>query len=482
MKDISKPTIVIAILFLSLLFPFIAVSQYRSIISYITLLVVLYALIRFCSFQQRSLFRNEWAKPSNLFLLALVVLYFQQTLDLELGYKSVSYFISGDILNSCNVISAIGILSYVLGYYITTNKPSESPYFESSRIKIWPIVLMQYVFFILFVTSIDLYSFLNGSDFSSGYAKSLSVSAYLEWMLQACNIACLSIVVKNYSGDNTLKSFIRQIPVSSLIVIVLYILLRIPSGDRGPVIASLLALFYSFIFATKKKIRVIVLLASLAIGAFSVSVMGLARNYDLKLSLLDRIEIASNQMKSGGRFEDTQSFFAPTQELSFSFLSYQCQVKGILIDHDDYHYGMYSVYRILNAIPFVPGILAREFNIDEDEMSSADYATHKYLGDDPHWGLGTNCIGEFFLDFGVFGVILGMLFAGFCFRRIDNAIYLGSRKSTSLAMFAFSLVYSSTFLSIARGGFLQGIKQFVMVVIILLLGKFVTNQRYRLLN
>jgi len=316
---------------------------------------------------------------------------------------------------------------------------------------------------------------LSGADFGSDFVKGSSNAGYYEYLLQSVNVAILIYSIKSHPRVNSLREFIGIIPPVSAVLIGVYILLRIPSGDRGPFIVTLFALFYSYMYSTKKAVRLWLLLIALLVGAYTVSLIGMARQYDLKISFKDRMSDASNTFSTGGRFAASRSVFAPTQELAFSFTAYQCMVSGIEDKGDDYRYGKYQAVEIMNSVPFGPSLVQHTLGITGPESASGTYATYEYLGPNPSWGLGSCVIGDFYMDFGIIGVFLCMLLVGLAYRKIDSYLFLS--QAASNAVLAFVFIYATRAINVARGTFLGELRGVILIIIILYLNSIILNEK-----
>ena len=448
----------------------------RIVLSYSFIVVIICVAIMIHA-QQHSVMKGYWAKPSNIFLFAAVAVFYQYLLDYYLGIKSSSDFYNERILNLCALISNVGFTGFTLGYInsapaIPKNRVTTEHYSKNTP---WPIIIIQIIVFILFLREVGIGNMLSGADFGSDFVKGSSNAGYYEYLLQSVNVAILIYSIKSHPRVNSLREFIGIIPPVSAVLIGVYILLRIPSGDRGPFIVTLFALFYSYMYSTKKAVRLWLLLIALLVGAYTVSLIGMARQYDLKISFKDRMSDASNTFSTGGRFAASRSVFAPTQELAFSFTAYQCMVSGIEDKGDDYRYGKYQAVEIMNSVPFGPSLVQHTLGITGPESASGTYATYEYLGPNPSWGLGSCVIGDFYMDFGIIGVFLCMLLVGLAYRKIDSYLFLS--QAASNAVLAFVFIYATRAINVARGTFLGELRGVILIIIILYLNSIILNEK-----
>lgn len=432
------------------------------------ILVAVYAFI-FIYHSQKGELRNCWAKPSNLFVAGFLIVYYQFLLDYLLGYKTASSFLDPTIVNFATLISTVGFISFVVAYVrkpIAINNTKVIPVVPKLNV----LVVFQIVFFVLFVKSIDVLKFITGAD---AYDPASSASMDYEYAFQAVNIVLLmTVCFQNRDKSLSLWGVIKNIPLISIILIFLYLILRLLSGDRGPVIYTLLVIFYAYIYLARKRFRFIYILVFFVIGATFVSLLGIARSSDLDMSFSERMLSATNELKEDSRAGGESTLSPITKELAFSYLSYEVMVKGMLKDNDGFKNGAYQGVVLVNIIPYASGWLHKEFNLTRDETSSSYYATYKYLGTDPSWGLGTNCIGDFYMDWGIVGVLFCMYFVGLLFKWVDNLLFVKDKTYVTPAMLALAFCYASEAIYMPRSNITGLLKLFAFVLILFFVSKF----------
>ena len=477
-RELYWRILLVALMILSVfLYVIMGVSQPNKFIMTYSFIVVLICFTIMISAQQRSLLKGFWAKPSNIFFFALIIVFYQYLFDLYLGIKTESMFYNANVLNICVLISDVGVLAFTLGYVMKAPKPlmPKRAVPSYTNVSPWPIIIVQVGIFIMFLREVGIGNMLSGADFGSDFVKGKSNAGYYEYLLQSVNVAILIYSIRTHPKVSSIKEFLSIIPPISLVLIAIYILLRIPSGDRGPFIITLFSLFFAYLYSSRAKIRLWLLLLVLLVGAYGVSLIGMARQYDLSSSFTERIQDASNSFKVGGRFENSPSVFAPTQELAFSFVSYQCMVSGIKVKGDDFKYGKYQAVEIMNSVPFGPSFVQRTLGIRGAESASGTYATYEYLGPSPNWGLGSCIIGDFYMDFGVLGVFIAMLLVGVAYRKIDSYLLLSPFATDAILAFVF--IYSTRAINIARGTFLGELRGVILIIIILFLNNLLVEPR-----
>jgi len=464
------------IVILSLLYYLEGIQPPKKSIILISLFVVAFCLFIIARFQQSSQLKGQWAKPSNVFLLAFIIIYYQYPVDYLIGYKKAYEFYSSLAINSCVLISDVGLLSLTLG--LINSKYNLKTFYKRTPVYRYPLplVVIQILVFVLYIKETGLSNILNGSTFESGYVREQGISDYFEYVLQMVNVAIVVYCLSYHNSTTSFKDFLKTIPITSLCVIILYIILKIPSGDRGPFIITAFLLFYAFLYSCRKQIRVFLLLLVVLAGGYALSVIGIARNYDLSSSFSERLREASISYKESGRFEDSMSILNPTQELAFSFVSYQCMVSGIEIKGDNHTYGRYQAIELINAIPLGPRFVRNQLHLSGAEAASSSYATYEFFGHFPSFGLGSNIVGDFFMDFGILGVLVALFLVGLFYGKVDNELLLSS--SSNVYVLAFAFVYATRAIIIPRATFLGELRGVVLVVIMLYINQIYTQLRH----
>lgn len=435
----------------------------------VCLFEILFACLIWFWNQQHTHFKGFWHKPSNLIFLGMIIVYYQPIIDLCIGYKTVSNFVYPNILNKSTLISTVGILGFLLGYICyncSYNTPSnKSLSINNKKQSFTPIIIVQLISFVGFLATVDISSLLAGTNYSG--SKGTSLYTYFELLIEATNIYMLLKIAKSKSNFSSIKDFLKAIPVVSFLIFIIYISLRIVSGDRGPVIYLLLSFFYTYSYVTRKKIKLLIIMGLCLVGSIGVSIIGIARGLDLNMSFSERISSASNTFNSEGRFIGEKSISPATAELAFSHLSYQI-ICNELYQHDDsYKKGACQITGILSTIPFVSGFIHNTLGISKENTVSAYYATYKYIGKNPTWGTGTNIVGDFLLDFGIIGVLLCMYMVGIYFKKIDYSIFFREKQHISDYFLALILLTSCRAIYIPRADFLAFLKPCIFCWIIM---------------
>jgi hypothetical protein len=423
---------------------------------------------------RNSSLKGFWFKPSNLFIIAYLAVNFQYLLDYRLGLKD-SFSMSilhVEVLNHCFVLGCVGLIAFISGYIGTSDLNKASSFGQSSNklsskpldtIK-FPLILLHVLTFIAFIYLIDIDTFLSGDI----YGEADVSFTHIEKLLNVLNVLTVLYAIKQTRAGSSLGAYLHSFPFLSIIVILSYILLRLVSGDRGPFLYTLLLVFYGYAFVSRKKYHFWKTFLILVVGAVIMSVVGIARKMDLNESFLSRFNAASQAFADRGRFVQERSVSPLTDELGLSFLVNQTDVYAVEVQGEHLHPGSYLAISMLNGIPFVPGLLIKFFHLSYEDFSSTGFANvHYFEGIERTSSIGTTIVGDFYLQFSVFGVLIGLFITGIMMKKIDLFIYSKDRDSVSTFLLLFALIFASRCVYIPRSLLLGEVSTLILSVIVL---------------
>lgn len=485
----TKASLLVLVVILTILYMGLSRGDFSPFLFDLGMGTVLLALAVFFVHSQRSSLRGVWLKPSNFFVLAFLAVNFQYMADVRLGLKSMEYrwILYPDLLNHCLALGVIGFLAFVAGYIwkpipdLVANRvegqQSEAPVSPATfRL----VTILQVLLFFVFILTIDVGSFLSGAVFSSEEGASF-LAANSESLLYVTNALVIMFVAMSSAKDGSFKAFFSNFPKVSLAIIGLYMVLRLFSGDRGPVIYTAFLLLYGFLFSTRKKIRLWVVLVLMLAAMLLMSLVGMVRNMDISQSFGQRMSSAFSTFSEGGRFdndEDERTVFRFTEELGFSCVVNQIDVEAIKSETAKLDHGKHLFYEVLNGIPFLPGIIQNSFHVRPEQFSSSGFANyHFFSGYERTWGIGTTIIGDFYISFGALGVLLGLFLAGLLFRYLDVSLFVSNRSMIKPFPLLFVLLFASKAVYMPRSIILCEWPRFIWGVILLLIIRAITGDR-----
>ena len=424
------------------------INAFDENIPKLILLIAFLFLFMFFVYQEKIYYKGMWHKPSNLFILSYFIVSFQYLIDFVLGYKTYSNFYIGSSVNKMAVTCLLGLISYILGYIIFTPRHIKTATNKiNADVSTHFLVILQVVFFVGWVVTVNIILLLSGQRYFDDMAGSLTSN--FESLFYDVTVAILvSIILKcKTKSISTLKGFIREMPIVSLILILTYCLVRLVSGDRGPCIYMALSVFYAFIAVTHKSIKLTKILMFVVVGAFILNIVGIARTLSLDMSFSERVNTAINEFSFGeseARFSD-KTVLSFTEELAMSNRCNQISINIIDNGVDSYHNGMYAFYQLIQCIPFVPSFLHNTLKIPDNQLSANIQMTDVYYGRHDLAQIGTTVVADSYFDFGVIGVIMMLMLCGWVFSKVDFRICISTPNSwfqmIIILLFASMAVY-----------------------------------------
>ncbi|MBO4334151.1 MAG: oligosaccharide repeat unit polymerase [Paludibacteraceae bacterium] len=450
------------------------VCAFNSSLFDIGMLMIIISMVVFVRYSESSPLKGFWIRPSFLFIIGYLAVNFQYLLDFRLGLKTVSsrMILYPDILNHCMVLGVVGLLSFVAGYI---NIPVEENSLHSTHSSVKQVelptsilVVLNFFLFVAFIATIDIVPFLSGVSYSS----SEQGNAQIEGLLYVSNALIVVQACIQVPDNCTVKKYVSVFPKLSLCIVSLYMLMRLLSGDRGPFIYTALLLFFGYAYSSRRRVKLRSVIFLAIGGMLFISLVGIARSLDKGVGFGDRMSEAFEMFNSGGRFSDREerSVFSLTEELGFSFFVNQTDVHAVEVNGEPFNYGLYTFNEVLSAIPFMPSLLQTTLSLPPERFSSAGFANFHYFGGyERNWGIGTSIVGDFFLQFGVWGVLLGMFLSGVFLRYLDILIYVRDKSFIGVFTLLFIFLFASKSIYMPRAMLLVELPRFVWGSILLLL-------------
>jgi hypothetical protein len=171
----------------------------------------------------------------------------------------------------------------------------------------------------------------------------------------------------------------------------------------------------------------------------------------------------ANLMKSF-RTKEPLSIDLPENTILFNILYdnfLELALSGRILNHaissaaeTGFFLGWFQMKHIISSVPGLSGFFNNLFQIPSYLDSSADYMSYVIQDGKVLYGDGTSLLADFYLDFGLIGVMLGMIVVGILGSFIDRVFYF--RKSISLSSWIVVLMGISSSFYMPRGslGFL----------------------------
>lgn len=364
---------------------------------------------------------RSWVNYNTLFLLGFLIVHFQIPLLASLGIEpSMPSFvwINKNVVNYSVWLSLIALLLWILGslFYYNKMKTPKDPEIIPYTIDVKRIDILLTVLFIMFIGLVGQ-KFLGGSY--DGGKNWGSGSNYVFLILQVLILLrILYFFINTRHKKLSFKGIIRLFFQNKLFVIIVsvYFLIFLLSGDRGPIIDILVmcAVGYSLY---QKRISFGPFIAAILIGGLLLTIIGLGRSGDVTKQ--DR-----------GLF--TQGFESlinanepinPTNELATSN-RILFRAIDVVPDKHPYLYGSTFAMEIIGVIPFGGNVVLTIMEIPDMYRSSSYFFTIWGQGQFFTSGEGSEIIGDIYINFGFYGVLILMLLFGYFIAFISaNALF-----------------------------------------------------------
>lgn len=384
-------------------------------------------------------------KPTNIILFSLIVVNLQVPFDIYIGNGSLSTYIERIIyegaVGKTFILGILALSAFMLGNSYKFRIPTKNLDKQIKRFKIkgkffWLFFLV--VSFLMFIKNIDIIAFFTGLNYSGSGASDREADASAIWenlldvfaTIIICQVTLKELTnQKSSSRDLSVIAYLRKYPILFLIIEFLYILLRLVSGDRGPVIYTVLMFLYSYLIISKKQIKAKILIPLAIIGVFSLNLINTIRSFSPGTPYDERFVRALSEM-----FESNNNFSIPTVspatlELAKSSFCNYIAIDDIDKNYTNYKYGFYNFCELAQSVPTSQRVIKSLFGIDIYRECTSEYVTISYFGSEYPLGLGTSAVTDFYLDFGVIGVVLGLFLIGLIFKRLDAMLLYSSNLS-----------------------------------------------------
>lgn len=417
--------------------------------------------------------KKQYLKHSTFVIIGLIIVNFQFPLDLILGYDDGSdsfIWINSSAVTKSIILAVIGLVSFLLGYlFYESHKEIKKIEIERPVSSFFLIIISVFFLVTYFLTVNPLY--LVGAygkvemGLTAGYAVigfNLLITATI--IQKTRNFLLLKQIPSNF-GD-----YLKKIGFSTIFIIAIYLISVLLSGDRGPFMYFGILILASFCFVTKKRFSLKNMLFFLFFGAFFITLLGIVRAQDSNYhNFSERVRLALSDDRN-----KVESISPQTREMAASIRTLIASVYNVPEKYD-YVYGRFQFQQLTYSVPFLSNLSYLIFDDTSAKYStSSSYITWLIQGEFPSYGDGSNCIADFYLDFGVLGVIVGMCFFGFYMRYAELSLY--SENLPSLFAHVFSLVYLCSAIYIARGMVLFEFSNVIKILIILIINQKISRK------
>lgn len=416
--------------------------------------------------------KGQYLTLSLIFLLGFIPTMFQYYFLFALGDVediSLSYYLDYSIVNKSATLSAIALVSYLIGnmsykqqYTIERNHRNK---FYSSKL----IQFISIAFFVIFFVTIDK-SYFRGNYGEIVNTKGLGyVTSYAQMYMQMFIMGSISIVTWRYSIQNgqsktSFIKYVKQYNVLFLIVIIVYSILVLMSGDRGPILRTLFLFIIGYLLIIERKIKLSEILILGSIAVFFFFFLGFFRATDYGLGFTERIDIAIDMINN----KNTALLFSSTDEFARIIRSQHAIL--MYVEEFGFKYITPILYSIIGLIPGLGFLFTSFFGLNQDDIKSTTIATD-FMNSDH--GMGTTCVADLYLSFGVITVVAFMFFLGYMFRKIEVKAYTKNHKFIYWLSY---IVLMGISVSIGRGSAITPFRTIIYTFIFVVVSDYIERK------
>jgi|GEM_PF-3109638 len=402
--------------------------------------------------RQREI-KSQYVRMSVIFVISFSIVHFQAYVDYIFGFlDSDNYFVWIDrsVVNKSVVISSIAIISYFLGYSLRgVNTSSTTSKGVQQTIVVVNYRILEYLsllFFLYFLINIDS-SFLQSSNYGDRSIE--SKGGYGPLFFESSVFAIIVLNIRNLlvlkQTNITILKYIKSYGFI-FYVLILYLGLVMMSGDRGPLIYLILGFVFGYIFVTSRKFSLPTIVFSIAVLATFITLLGVIRGLNEEGTFTDKITqaITNPDLKKSRVYPS--SIINNTKELAASVRTVHLAVANVPGKYD-YFFGLFLAQNVSVIFPGFNSLMNEFFSIPRPLFTSARFFTFLDMGLFPSYGVGTSCVADVFIDFGVIGTVIIFGFFGLFTRRMELIALVKIKPSilavaTALLFFSFSVYIS----------------------------------------
>jgi hypothetical protein len=448
----------------------------------ILLAIALLSVVSFFLKKERNPgFNKQYFKHSVFFLIGYLIVHFQYYLDYLAGnIRGNDNFIwlNQDIVLKSVFLSTLGLISFLFGYVWNVKKKISNikirSFNASYRLVNTNVLLLLSTCFLL------LYFFTVNPLYLKGYYGEIGMGTTATYIALMFHISVYAYLIQNMINIKQRRfknlsffDYIKEQGFFVLILISIYLISVILSGDRGPIITFGIAYLAGYYYITGKKFSFKNLIFVAVIGAVFISILGVTRSLDKNVRFYQRFKEGVMLTREGN-----PSVMPFTAELAGSIRTLHSTVYYVPDPHP-HTKGIFLFGNLSSAVPFSNSLIRKVFPFMNEYKykSSASFNTWLVYGSNPPpgSGQGTTCIADLYLDFGVIGVVIGMFLFGLLLRYLENVIY--GNNALNMFSLAFSFVYLCDAFYISRSSILLGFRTVVWLYVLLWINNLISEKR-----
>lgn len=416
--------------------------------------------------------KKQLLRISYLFILGYIIVNFQFYLDFLLGNTQNfrgNYFIYNYVVSKSSIISSIGLNAFFIGYLLkTSSKIRIKPSKKIFRMSEWFLVVSVLLSFGIFYLTADKRYFSGQYGMVELGVVPTFAQTFLYYFVSAYIIS-LAYKFKKNNEKLSIKKYIFKFNIIFLAVIVIYLLLVLVSGDRGPIMQIGLLFIAGYLFSQNKKIPAKYFILGIVLGAFVITTLGQVRSFKDETSFIERYNKSKEESK---KFENYYSISPSTHELAISVRTNHAALD--FVEKKGYKYGMVQLNQLSAIVPGFGTFIRLATGLETKDLASADILTYHILGPNPSHGLGTSALADIYLDFGTLGIIIGFILFGVFVRVLEVSSY--SEIVPRLLLWVMAFVFLSKALYIGRSSIVILFRECFTIYFIILFSSFINRK------
>lgn len=491
-REISKRLRNLLILFLLMIVFLYSASLYSNIPSvldsfFLQKLMMLtgISIFLFGLYLRNTIKNFRWVSILVFFLLSYIIVHFQlpflNSMGYELNSDYLNWFIWADngAGNKATLVSLLGLIAFFFGYILVEFKKSEkrvpNTIYRKYKNPVYFsfLIILSYTFYIVF--------FITSGSYKYGYYAAGDEMVISRYFFTGFNNSLIALLVLKLYYINILDlkqvslfKYINLFGSSTSILVFWHIIFSLFVGDRGPVLMFGL-LYFGLYFIRWKRLKLIYLLLGIFVVSMIFSVLSKVRvKNETDASFTDRIStVLSSQEVNDNNFNAKQIPLSQTIELAFSGRCLNHVVSNVPSKYN-YGFGYFQMQQIIAGIPFMSKYYLRYLGNGERKYDgSSNFISYLIQGNYPTYGDGRNTSADLYLDFGVYGVVLGLFLFGFFVKKADTVLFDGGY--VSVLFWLAILIYFAGAIYIGRSSLLIFFQRIVQVYLIIILNRFFYN-------
>lgn len=416
---------------------------------------------------------KNWFRLDLLFLISIFIAFFVIPITYILTDYFPSFVFYGTkfkyYVNYGTWLVVLGVYSWLIGFHFFVNKSINN--INSSNLlsykyfskKLLYISLLLFILILLLNKEIFMGGNYNGAENWS----SLTRYIYSIFSITIVMSTLFIFLDNHHEVRNNFFSIFSSSKLYIFLITIYIVIFLFILGDRGSILqlASTILFIYALIV---RPISFKSFLILIAIGAIVMTIVGLGRNTGENI-----INKGYSSLEKNISTGNEPALYTLTKDLSSTARIFYKSLEHVPEKHD-YFYGKTMLSDILSPIPFLNSIFIQITEFNETslrEFSTADYITYLIQGKFNKWGEGSNLLGEIYINFGKFGILVILFLLGIFFKKIHIEIH----SFNNINYLLIATILSSYIIYLPRSSLFGILKPIIWSLIIYLL--FIKKER-----